>query len=682
MKFIYPEILWALLTLAIPILVHLFNFRKFKKVAFSNVSFLKEVKQETQSKSRLKHLLILASRLLALTALILAFAQPYFPVNDSTSSTGDKAISIYIDNSFSMESESSDGRLIDLAKNKALEIVEYYRPTDKFQLITNDFEGRHQRLVTKEEMLDLIDEVQISPDVVRLSDVVTRQRDVLNNSSLPSRTSFIVSDFQRKTHDFANLEPDSNIAIRFVPNLVDEAQNIYIDSAWFSTPVRQLNQPEELHVRIVNHGEQSLQNVPLNLSINGEQKAIGSFNVEPISAVDTSLFFTHNEPGFKRGTLALTDHPVTFDDQFHLSYEVAEQISILEILGDPTAGSYFSKIYGEDGFFDYNSVSSKNVDYSTFSNYNLLIINSLEGISSGLASELERVVANGASAMVMPHSDCNKDSYNELFSLVGASPWGVSSLTSTKVSDLNLEHQLFNGVFESIPKNIDLPVVNSFYDTKVRTRSDETTILGLQNGSPFLSASAHGDGVLYRYSVSLNREQSNLAQHAIFVTASIRMAELSQPSAKLYYNIGGDEVVTLRNLQVSGESTFHLKDTLIGIDFIPAYRKVSSNTEIFLHDQVTQASNYDLTWNNELMSVLSFNYDRVESDMDRYEVTEAKSLLANAGIENSTIITTGLENLQQHVGELDEGKKLWYTLILFALIFIAIEILLVKFWRT
>lgn len=681
MKFIYPEILWALLTLVIPILVHLFNFRKFKKVAFSNVSFLKEVKQETQSKSRLKHLLILASRLLALAALILAFAQPYFPVNDATSSTGDKAVSIYIDNSFSMEAESADGRLIDLAKNKALEIVEYYRPTDKFQLITNDFEGRHQRLVTKEEMLELVEEIQISPDVVQLSDVITRQRDVLETSGLASQTSFVVSDFQKNTHDFDLLEADSTISIRFVPSLVEAAQNIYIDSAWFATPVRQLNQPEELHVRIVNHGEQTLQNVPINLSINGEQKALGSFNVDPTSSVDTSLFFTHNEPGFKRGTLSISDHPVTFDDQFHLSYEVAEEISILEILGDPSAGSYFSKIYREDEFYDYHSVSSKNVDYSSFSEYNLLIINSLEEISSGLASEIERVVSNGASTIIIPHADCDIDSYNEVFSLVNTSPWRVATFTGTKVSDLNLEHQLFNGVFESIPKNIDLPVVNSFYDTEVRTRSSESTLLGLQNGSPFLTASTHGDGIVYRYSVSLNPEQSNLAQHAIFVTASIRMAELSQPTARLYYDIGNDEVITLRNMQVSGESTFHLKDTLIGIDFIPAYRKVSSNTELFLHEQVIQASNYDLTWNNELMSVLSFNYDRKESDMARFEVAEAKELLAKAGIDNSTIITTGLESLQQHVGELDEGKKLWYTLILIALAFIAVEILLIKFWR-
>ena len=79
MKFLHPEILWGLSALSIPILVHLFNFRRFKKVQFSNVAFLKDIRQETQSKRILRHLLILAARMLAIACLVLAFAQPYIP---------------------------------------------------------------------------------------------------------------------------------------------------------------------------------------------------------------------------------------------------------------------------------------------------------------------------------------------------------------------------------------------------------------------------------------------------------------------------------------------------------------------------------------------------------------------------------------------------------------------------
>ncbi|MBU3677092.1 MAG: hypothetical protein FGM54_07945, partial [Chitinophagaceae bacterium] len=77
-SFLYPLFLLAGAALAIPILVHLFNFRKFKTIEFPDIRFLKTIQQETQKSAKLKHRLILASRLLLLLGLILAFAQPYF----------------------------------------------------------------------------------------------------------------------------------------------------------------------------------------------------------------------------------------------------------------------------------------------------------------------------------------------------------------------------------------------------------------------------------------------------------------------------------------------------------------------------------------------------------------------------------------------------------------------------
>ena len=70
MKFLYPEFLWALSLIAIPIIIHLFNFRKFKKIYFSDISLLKEVKEETKSRSQLKHLSTLSDYLSIITLLV------------------------------------------------------------------------------------------------------------------------------------------------------------------------------------------------------------------------------------------------------------------------------------------------------------------------------------------------------------------------------------------------------------------------------------------------------------------------------------------------------------------------------------------------------------------------------------------------------------------------------------
>ena len=142
MLFANPVFLTALAALAIPVIIHLYNFRRYKKVYFTNVRFIAEIRQESKKRSQLKHLLILLMRLLAITALVIAFAQPYLPsVLQKKNITDRQAVSIYIDNSFSMEALATNGKLLDIAKTKAIEIASAYKPSDLFQILTADFEG-------------------------------------------------------------------------------------------------------------------------------------------------------------------------------------------------------------------------------------------------------------------------------------------------------------------------------------------------------------------------------------------------------------------------------------------------------------------------------------------------------------------------------------------------------------
>ena len=120
------------------IIIHLFNFRRFKKVPFTNVVFLRELKEETSSRSRLRHLLVLLTRLLAVAFLVLAFAQPYIPSEKQTQRAGIQTVSVFIDNSFSMEAQSREGSRLDIARNRARDIAMSYRPSDRFQVLTND----------------------------------------------------------------------------------------------------------------------------------------------------------------------------------------------------------------------------------------------------------------------------------------------------------------------------------------------------------------------------------------------------------------------------------------------------------------------------------------------------------------------------------------------------------------
>ena len=131
-----PAFLWGLLALAIPVAVHLFNFRRYRKVYFSNVERLSAIRAESQRSSTLRRWLVLAMRCLAIIALVLAFAQPTLPGKQQALHSGSTVVSVYIDNSFSMENSGADGSLLDQARQKAREVVAAYRYGDRYQLLS------------------------------------------------------------------------------------------------------------------------------------------------------------------------------------------------------------------------------------------------------------------------------------------------------------------------------------------------------------------------------------------------------------------------------------------------------------------------------------------------------------------------------------------------------------------
>jgi len=198
MQFVNPLYLFGLLAIAIPVIIHLFNFRRFRRVYFTNVRFLQELKQQTQKQSQLRHLLILAMRILAVASLVMAFAQPYIPFSEQLSKKASRnAVSIFVDNSFSMEATGTNGTLLDESKLKAREIASAYKSTDLFQLLTCDFEGRHQRLVTRDEFLNMLEDVKISPSVHSFSEIVRRQYDILNSETYTPPICSLISDFKK-----------------------------------------------------------------------------------------------------------------------------------------------------------------------------------------------------------------------------------------------------------------------------------------------------------------------------------------------------------------------------------------------------------------------------------------------------------------------------------------------------
>lgn len=674
---------------------------------FPNVSFLKEIHQETKSKSKLKHLLILIARLLAMACIIFAFAQPYIPLPGDSEKPGGIAVSIYIDNSFSMEAEGKDGRLLELAKNKAIELAGAFSPTDKFQLLTCDFEGRHQRLVSREEIIELIQEVKLSPVSRKLSEVVLRQRDVLNNCGLDNKRSFLLTDLQKTVTDFEAVSNDSTIQFSLIPDQAESNSNVFIDSVWFDSPVRQLNIPEVLHARIVNTGNEKRENVPVQLMSNGFQKSVTSVSIDPESETILDLTYTNTEAGFKKCILTVDDKSVTKDDPYYFSYDVAEKINVLEIRGNEVSVEAVRTVYADDPSFNFISFAENAPDFGSFPMQHLIVLNQLKNISSGLSAEIVKFVGNGGSVMIFPATDVVQNEYNTLLSTLGlgqiqgevgkaksdlpllapavednrnvSAPRPNSN--SNKVSSVDYDHYIFKNAFEKTIGNVDLPSVNIYYVLQVPVKSTALTMMTLQTGTPFLVSNNIGGGHAYFSAVSLDPAASNFTSHAFFPATLLRIAEFSQPVQPLEYTLGTEEAIIIRNIAVNNEETFRLTDATSGNEFIPEHRNAGGNVEIYVREALSTAGNYDLSRGTEVVSAVSFNNDRAESDTHTFTRDDAQSWINSSGNSNWSVLDETVESIASTAGDIAEGKKYWFSMIVWALIFLAVEILLIKFWR-
>jgi len=671
MHFLYPAFLFAFIFLAIPVLIHLFNFRRYQKVYFSNVQFLKEIQEQQSSRRNLKERLILAARLLALTFLVLAFARPYLSKNNSANAGAQRTVSIFLDNSYSMQTLNREGSLLDEAKRRAKEIASAYSMNDRFQLLTQDFEGRHQRLLSRDEFNDAVDEVKISPRSRSLQQIIGRQQNLLNMQPGLSRSIDIISDFQKNISNGKALKIDTGIHISLVQLSANTQANVTVDSVWLLSAIHRPGETEKLVVKLHNYAGENSAKIPLKLTINGEQKALGGYIINAHATQNDTLAFSGLKAGWQRGEISLQDNPVTFDNQFYFSFNVKQQMQVL-LIDDGTANPYLKAVFATDQFFNVNRVPAGNVDYAGLGAYPLIVLSDVKSVAAGLAQQLKTYVSKGGTLIVFPAADADWASYRSFLQPLGAVYPEKLLTENIKVSALNLQNPVFKNIFEDFPKNPDLPVVKKYYQFGSSSSGNES-LMQLPGGQPFWAGYNNGKGKVYIAAVPLNEDFSNLPRHALFVPIIFRIALLSGHDQPLFYTLERDETLETTPIQTSEKQLLKLVKGKQNI--IPDVKQQEGSTLLFVSDQLQETGVYELKKQDSIVSVMAFNDNRSESDLSYYTPVELDKILPDKG----NVIQANKGSIKDIVSQTDFGVQLWKLCIILALIFLAVEILLTRY---
>lgn len=679
MHFLYPSFLWALSLLAIPVIIHLFNFRRYKKIAFTNVRFLKQITEETTSRSKLKHLLVLLCRMLALAALVFAFSQPFLPAANLLPVENSTIVSVFVDNSFSMELPGRQSSKIEEAKKAAEEVVMAYKPSDRFQILTNDFEGSHQRIVNREEALARIREIKISAAARTVSDVISRQQQAADGRV----SSYFISDMQAWQTNLQELEEDTINRLVFVPIAGNIASNLSIDTCFFSEPFILKNKPAVIKTVISNFSENEIEQLSVRLIINGTQKALTSISIAAGASAEAELVFTPDFSGFASGEIQITDHPLTFDDRWFFNVKVNDKINTL-LLSPDTVNRFVRSAFASDALFNIAYQSEKILDYGSFRSFSAIVVSDFQTINSGMAAELDRYLRSGGVVILFPDTNVNLDSYNSFFRNTISDKWEQPVAAELRADKLNFESRALSGIFDlknQRDKNVDYPLVKKFFRTITVSSGIRESILALQDGSPLLSCYTVGKGKIYLAAQAASPAAGNLVNHALFAPMIYRMSLHTEAVNPPFQIIGAEGNYLLTDAPLQGDAVYKLSDKSAGMEVIPPLVTAEGATALNLKGIIKEAGVYDLKAGNMVIDAIAFNFNRRESEPSFLDNTALEEAASKSFFRNIAVLKSSPKGYTASLVNQTSGRQLWKWFIALVLLFLAAETALLRWMK-
>jgi len=639
MQFKHPEFLYFLFLLIIPILVHLFQLRKFKKELFTNVRFLKELVSQTRKSSKIKKWLLLFTRLLLMTLLILAFAQPFKKNNQNLSS--DNELHILLDNSFSMQAKGNKGELL---KRSVQDLMEHF-PEDKiFSLYTNDekFANVDIKSIHKELLQLDYSSLSFQPEIWL--------EEIKNSQRRKSNQIVIITDgIGLRSEQLSSADKENTF---FIIPRAEVKNNTTVDSVYIKQSSDNFH---EIEVRLKRFGA-SQSEIPVAI-YNGQQ-LIAKTQILMDEEVKVLPFSIPKAPF--HGSIRIEDNGLSFDNQFFFTLTSNKKTNIL-VIGDTEKSKYLSKLY-QDTEFQYVLTPLTSLDYNNIDKTDVVIVNEQKEFPTALQTTLKSFMEKGGSVIVIPSAESNVSQYQNWLTSFGNIKWQTNSSQERLITGISYDHPIYRNVFVKRIDNFQYPKTKENFTLETAYPA----ALKYEDGSTFLTSVPVGAGTLYLLAASLQTSNSNFQNAPLIVPTFLEMAQNQNVSGVksqiigkdasylLDYSLGKDEIISVYNEDHS---------------FIPVLQNMGMKAKLFWMEQPNKAGNYQIRKGTETIDSISFNYARNESNLNQFSPSLFETFKQMKSIEETAQL------LQEGANE----TSFWRWLILGALLFVLIEILIQKY---
>ncbi|GAW89862.1 hypothetical protein FPS14_contig00032-0028 [Flavobacterium psychrophilum] len=575
MQFKHPEVLYFLFLLVIPILVHLFQLRRFKKEFFTNVKFLKELSIQTRKSSKIKKWLLLATRLLLLAFLIFAFAQPFFKAKDSQNTNNE--LFVILDNSYSMQAKGQKGELL---KRAVQDLLEFAPKNSNFSLITNNENYWNTNINAIEKDLQKINYSAIpfsletaltkiksrktfaNKDIVVITDAIGLNKNHLKDSNKKDKTYFIIPEAEQL----------KNIAIDTV-YLAQTLDNFYEISVQFSS---KFEEKKAIPVSVYNQKNLIAKTI-LNLEKNKE-----------------IINFTIPKANFN-GYVSINDNSLAFDNTLYFSISEPKTINILSI-GLPEKSDFLARIYTKTEFNYTNSLITT-LDYSQLNKQDAIILNELDNIPVALQTNLKSFVAKGGNVVFIPSEKNDVSNLNSFFNHFGGIQFSNLQNQEKKITKINFSNPLFSNVFEKKITNFQYPnTIQSF-----AIKSNAPQAISYEDQTAFLTSIQKQMSSVFVFSAPINKTNSNFQNSPLIVPTFYKMAINTNNNGVKYETIGNTNSFLI-TAKTNHNEIISIKNS--SEEFIPSQQIMSDKIKISCADNPTLAGNFEIIQSKKTSEIL------------------------------------------------------------------------------
>lgn len=686
MTFLNPLVLFGLIAAGIPVLLHLLQLRKMKRVDFSSVRFLKEIQHASAKRVKLRDYLLLILRTLAIAALVLAFSRP--AVKGFLGSNSRTSAVLIIDNSPSTTARNEYGKISNQIRNVSEQLLGSLRSGDNAGVVFTSSAadtGQVSGSLNPRSLVAAISRSEPSSISGGYTAAIGRALSALRNSEYAEREIYLVGDMQQS--EFRNpsgMEVPKDARIFFVRTKESPNDNLSVSNVKLASPVVQVNSPAKVEATVCNNDGSDKSGVIVALYIDGKKVAQSVANVGAGLSRSVGLAFSVASSGFHKGMVRIDDNSIQSDNTYYFSFYAVRQLKVLIVSSGPDndfVGSAVRSVMDTSTAVDARTVTPGRFTYADLAGTDVVVAESYPagrgsiGAAQAFDAKLSSFVEGGGGAILFGPSQDAVDAFAHLIAelRVGSLKGILSGGGFAAVEHVDASNDFFSGIFSTgkSAQRLKSLLVTKVYRGVDISADPSTSVLMSTSAGPFIMSRQSGSGFVFVIACAADTASSDfplsplfpvVVQRALFYSSAVAHRPIQvYAGGEVNYRYSGGGLNSAVLVSPSGNRS----------DYVPEF---VGGTARFTFHHLNTPGTYTLMGAGPLCQI-SVNIDPRESNLRQETEAGMKKYTQKIGFagENVFIVPAG-KNSSAVIERLRRGEDLSSFFAAAALLFLIGEI--------